>query len=247
MQNNIQTAHLNVAVNTATTAIGNFKLPNITATESPGLKAMPAMHSQVPHKTSLYTISNTNEISSGNFLLIPRAHQTSTDNPSAPLEPTVPSTTVPTPGLVEGIYMTPNKVKVELSFKVHNSVIGERDLPSGKVHLRIGNARVMIVDAKDVAGMGLTMVREGVKKRLTEIEKSEAREMRREESRVKMPRARKVLLDERRRKVEGVENDAQKMVREWKEKRRRIKVNGKGGVNGGYFGGTCATTGIVIA
>ncbi|KAI5814088.1 hypothetical protein BZA77DRAFT_357092 [Pyronema omphalodes] len=166
---------------------------------------------------------------------------------SAPVESSISSATASTTDLVEGIYITPQKIKVEISFKVHHSVIGERDLPPGKVQLRIGNARVMIVDAKDVAGMGLTMVKEGVKKRLTTWEKWEKREMRREESRARPVGARKVLLDERRRRIEGIENDTQKMVREWKEKRRRIKLNGKGGVDEGCFGGAFATTGMMIA
>jgi hypothetical protein len=73
--------------------------------------------------------------------------------------------------------MTSN-IKVELSFKIYHSGKKERVLPPGQVQLRIGNSRVMIVDAADVAGMALTMVKEGVKKRVTRKEK---REMKREE------------------------------------------------------------------
>lgn len=71
-----------------------------------------------------------------------------------------------------------NNIKVELSFKVCHIGKKERVLPPGQVQLRIGNSRVMIVDESDVAGMGLTLVKEGVKKRVTRKEK---REMKMEE------------------------------------------------------------------
>jgi hypothetical protein len=45
-------------------------------------------------------------------------------------------------------------------------------------------------------------------------------------------------LDERRRKTEGVENYTQKMVREWKEKRKIMGFNEDWSVNDAYTGDT---------
>jgi hypothetical protein len=62
-------------------------------------------------------------------------------------------------------------------------------------------------------------------------------------------------LDQRRCKIEGVENHTQKMVREWKEKRKQMGWNGDWSVNEGYMGETSvgkdgktyATMGMVMA
>lgn len=45
-------------------------------------------------------------------------------------------------------------------------------------------------------------------------------------------------MDERRRKIEGVENDMQKMVRDWKEKRKIMGFNEDWSVNDTYAGET---------
>lgn len=45
-------------------------------------------------------------------------------------------------------------------------------------------------------------------------------------------------MDERRRRIEGIENDTQKMVREWKERRKDLGWNGDWSVNEGYMGET---------
>ncbi|CCX15724.1 hypothetical protein FPQ18DRAFT_307833 [Pyronema domesticum] len=138
-------------------------------------------------------------------------------------------------GLEEGTYITAQNITVKLAFKVRRA---GHILPPGKVQLRIftgnGHSRLIVVDEEDVAGMGLKRVQENPKKRL--IKQQRMREMGMEVEKKVTPR--KVLLDERRRKIEGVENDMQKMVRDWKEKRKIMGFNEDWSVNDTYAGET---------
>ncbi|KAI5814089.1 hypothetical protein BZA77DRAFT_357093 [Pyronema omphalodes] len=228
--NNVQGTMENMDIDAADDGVTIIALPHpdtlLSMNRSLSEKQILPTCLQDPEGTS--TDAATDDVNNGSS-----ASATINEGPAADSDPSANTTS--TSGLEEGTYVTSENITVKLAFKVRRT---GHILPPGKVELRIffgnGQSRLIVVDEADVAGMGLRRIEEKPKKRL--LRQQRMREMGLEVAKRATPR--KILLEDKRRKMEDAENDTQKMAREWREKRELMGFNKDWSVNEAYTGDT---------